>query len=131
MIQKSVLCPCKIHAISIEASVKRFEVEVILWINFTGHKAKQNSAWFWCTWGYSQVDKYHWIFCAWFGNGIPSYYTWNMQISFKHKWLNNLQEKKNHQSLLLFILYDLYPFFFFNGHDFALSPFSSLVCNFK
>lgn len=35
---------CKIHAISIDASVKRFEVDAALWINFAANKAKQNAA---------------------------------------------------------------------------------------
>lgn len=33
-------------AISIDASGKHSEVEVILWMNFVPHKAKQNAAWF-------------------------------------------------------------------------------------
>lgn len=43
--------PYKILAVSIGVSVKRFEVEAVLFMNFAAHKAKQNAAWFGCTWG--------------------------------------------------------------------------------
>lgn len=107
-----VLCPCKIHAISIDASVKRFEVEVVLQMKSAAHKAKQNAAWFRCTRGYSQVDKYQWIWCAWFSEASQDTTLETVPISFcilhTKGWIDDKEEIIVPSKFSMFILYGSY-----------------------
>ena len=107
-----VLCPCKIHAISIDASVKRFEVEVVLQMKSAAHKARQNATWFQCTRGYSQVDKYQWIWCAWFSEAFQATTLETMPISFcilhTKGWINDKEEIIDPSTFFVFILYGSY-----------------------